>query len=71
MTIILSTMGLLFMTPLGISVAVGTRVGNELGAGNPAAAEISAKVSLIVIIPLQTISALILLIIAPYWGQVW
>ncbi len=44
--VVLKLASLTFMMPLGISVAAATRVGNRIGAGDPAGAQHSANVAL-------------------------
>jgi MATE family multidrug resistance protein len=45
-TVVLNLASLSFMVPLGLSIATVTRVGNLIGAGNPAAAQRAAWVAL-------------------------
>ena len=56
-SIIINTMSLLFQVPLGISVAISTRVGNNLGAGKAKLAQLSSQVG----IGVMTIVSLIIL----------
>ena len=46
-TVLIQTIGLTFMVPLGLSIASTTRVGNALGANNPEKAALCARVALI------------------------
>jgi len=47
MSIYQTTNAVCFMLPLGVAIAAGTRVGNELGAGEGGAAQLAARCSLI------------------------
>lgn len=44
-TVVLNLASLSFMVPLGISIAAATRIGNLIGAGQPARAQVSAWVA--------------------------
>jgi MATE family multidrug resistance protein len=60
-TIVLNTSALTYMVPLGLSMAVATRVGNLVGAGRYAQAQRSAWVALGLSVAIMASSALLLI----------
>jgi MATE family multidrug resistance protein len=70
-TVILNTMQLIFMIPLGVQIGVTTRVGNSLGAGDAQGAARAAKVATVAIIISQCIIAVGFFIARNSWGWVF
>eukprot|EP01126_Amoeba_proteus_P055791 TRINITY_DN6946_c0_g1_i3.p1 TRINITY_DN6946_c0_g1~~TRINITY_DN6946_c0_g1_i3.p1 ORF type:complete len:399 (+),score=63.61 TRINITY_DN6946_c0_g1_i3:104-1300(+) len=71
MSIIQNTWYFTYMIPYGISIAAGSRVGNELGAKNPMNARRSAWISLIFILPVVLVVSLLLLFFSVPWVRLW
>ena len=70
-TVVFNTISLLFMIPLAISVAVTTRAGQALGAGDEALAKLTSKLSLIMIACVQSCIGLTLIALRHKWGYIF
>jgi MATE family multidrug resistance protein len=69
-TVVLNLASLSFMVPLGLSIATVTRVGNLIGAGNPAAAQRAAWVALGLGAGVMSCSSLGF-VLGRYWLPTW
>jgi Na+-driven multidrug efflux pump len=69
--ILSTTAGLAFMPMLGFGVATMIRIGNLLGARQPAEAKLSFRVALVVWMVYAGLNAAFLLLVAPVWGRVF
>lgn len=54
---------LLFMIPVGLSSAISIRVGNAVGRRDPAAARYAGMIGLLIILGVQTVSAVVILLV--------
>lgn len=61
--------GLMFMIPLGIVIAVSTRVGNELGAGNPGNAKRSTACAMALALSVTTANGAVLFGFRDHFAQ--
>jgi MATE family multidrug resistance protein len=66
-TIVLNTITLLFMIPMGISVATTTRIGNFLGANSPQMAKNIAYAAVFLSIITGLVNSSFLMIVRNYW----
>ncbi|KAK9818407.1 hypothetical protein WJX72_012193 [[Myrmecia] bisecta] len=71
MAIYQTTNALCFMVPLGLAVAMATRVANELGAGNPGAAKLAAETGGCLALMVTLVMALGLIILRKLWGSIF
>ncbi|CAL5008037.1 unnamed protein product [Urochloa decumbens] len=62
---------LLFMIPLGLTYSVSTRVSNELGAGQPQAAKLAAKVVMCIALSLGFTLTLAMILLRNVWGHMY
>lgn len=69
--ILMNTIALLFMLPLGVGVAVSVRVGNLIGAGNAAAAKRATGVAVGLAICMELLENVLLAWQRVHWGQLW
>jgi Na+-driven multidrug efflux pump len=70
-TVVFNTISLLFMIPLAISVAVTTRAGQALGAGDEVLAKLTSKLSLIMVAGVQSCIGLTLIALRHKWGYIF
>jgi len=70
-TVLANTGALVFMIPLGIGIAASTRVGNFLGAGNPAAAKKTAFVAILFTICCTLATGLALFSVRKVYGRLY
>jgi MATE family multidrug resistance protein len=70
-TVVFNTISLLFMIPLAMSVAVTTRAGQALGAGDEVLAKLTSKWSLIMIACVQSCIGLTLIALRHQWGYIF
>lgn len=70
-TVLMTTVSMLFMIPLGLSVAIGTLVGNRLGAGRPMQASFSSKVSMSFSLAIQLFAALSIFSARGVWAKIF
>jgi MATE family multidrug resistance protein len=70
-TVIINTLTLIFMIPLAIGVAVTTRAGQALGAGDEALAKLTSKLSLIMIACVQSFIGIALVVFRHQWGYIF
>ncbi|CAI9112741.1 OLC1v1013228C1 [Oldenlandia corymbosa var. corymbosa] len=71
MSISLNTSSVVFRIPYGFGSAVSTRVSNELGAGNPKAAKITAQVVLFLVVVEGLLIALVSMAVRGSWGYLY
>ncbi|KAF9590234.1 hypothetical protein IFM89_032012 [Coptis chinensis] len=71
MSISFDTCCLVFRIPYGLGSAVSTRVSNELGAGNPQAARLAARIVLFMAVTAGTIVATSLILARSVWGYLY
>ncbi|KAE9600239.1 putative multi antimicrobial extrusion protein [Lupinus albus] len=69
LSICLTTSGIFWMIPFGISAAGSTRISNELGAGRPKAAYLAVKVSLFIAFIMAIIEFVLLMLVRNIWGR--
>ncbi|CAL5010590.1 unnamed protein product [Urochloa decumbens] len=62
---------LLFMIPLGLTYSVSTRVSNELGAGQPQAAKLAAKVVMCIALSSGFTLTLAMILLRNVWGHMY
>jgi MATE family multidrug resistance protein len=67
-TIVINTGTFLWQIPFGLAIATTTRIGNSLGANNPAVAQCVAKSALIMSLVPAAINISILMIFRENWG---
>jgi MATE family multidrug resistance protein len=70
-TIVINTGSLLYMIPLGISVATTTRIGNLLGANLPNTAKMVAYSALLFSLITATINSGFLISVRTFWGYLF
>jgi multidrug resistance protein, MATE family len=70
-TILMTTVSMMFMIPLGLSVSIGTLVGNRLGANRPQQASFSSKVSMSFTITTQLVLSLTIFLLRNVWGKIF
>lgn len=70
-TVLAQTTGFLFMLPLGVNVAVATRVGQLLGAGQPEAARLVSRLMTFISFIVQVIFVLGLISGHSIWGHIY
>lgn len=70
-TVLMTTVSTMFMIPLGVSVAIGTLVGNRLGANRPMQASFSSKVSMSFALVTQVTLALTIFLLRHVWGRIF
>jgi MATE family multidrug resistance protein len=70
-TIVLNTCTLLYMVPMGLSVATTTRIGNVLGANLPKLAKKVAYTALIFSVLTATLNSSFILIARRHWGYLF
>ncbi|GKV43326.1 hypothetical protein SLEP1_g50630 [Rubroshorea leprosula] len=71
LSISLSTAGIVWMIPLGLSGAASVRVSNELGAGHPDTARLAACVVLVITITQGLLVGSVLILIRKIWGYAY
>ncbi|CAO2187219.1 unnamed protein product [Urochloa humidicola] len=71
LSICLDSTILLFMIPLGLTYSISTRVSNELGAGQPQAAKLAAKVVLCLALSTGFVLTLIMILLRNVWGHMY
>ncbi|OIW03607.1 hypothetical protein TanjilG_06116 [Lupinus angustifolius] len=69
LSICLTTSGIFWMIPFGISAAGSTRISNELGAGRPKAAYLAVKVSLFIAFIMAILEFVFLMLVRNIWGR--
>jgi len=69
--IFLNLLGLIFSVPLGIGVAVSTRVGNHLGGGKITKAKVSAKVAILLTLVISWTLGIIFFCIRKYYAYIY
>jgi len=69
--IFLNLLGISFSVPLGLGVAVSTRVGNHLGAGKVAKAKISAKIAILINLLITWTIGIIFFILRKYYAYIY
>ncbi|CAO2205953.1 unnamed protein product [Urochloa humidicola] len=62
---------LLFMIPLGLTYSISTRVSNELGAGQPQAAKLAAKVVVCIALSSAFTLTLAMILLRNVWGHMY
>jgi MATE family multidrug resistance protein len=70
-TVLLTTIAILYMLPLGFSIGATTRVGNELGAGNGNSAARAAKVAISFVVCTQLCFSVVLFSLRTKWGFIF
>ena len=69
--VLLQVQSLIFMIPLGLSIAISTVTGNRLGAGQPELAKQGAGVAIFIGLVTQTLVAVILILARSQIGQLF
>jgi len=69
--VLLTTIAILYMLPLGFSIGATTRVGNELGAGNGNSAARAAKVAISFVVCTQLCFSVVLFSLRTKWGFIF
>ncbi|XP_020215986.2 protein DETOXIFICATION 16-like [Cajanus cajan] len=69
LSICLTTTGIFWMVPFGVSAAGSTRISNELGAGRPEAAFVAVKVTLFLASMVGALEFAALMLIRNVWGR--
>ncbi|XP_019859010.1 PREDICTED: multidrug and toxin extrusion protein 1-like isoform X1 [Amphimedon queenslandica] len=70
-SIMVNVLMVIFMIPLGISIAAGVRIGNELGAGNPQNAKRASLVAMAVVFTNTVIQVICLQATKFYFGLIY
>ncbi|MQL69842.1 hypothetical protein Taro_002134, partial [Colocasia esculenta] len=71
LSICLTTISTIYAIPYGIGAAAGTRVSNELGAGNPQGAQTSVCMAMLVAITEAAMVSLTLFAVRHVWGRAY
>ncbi|KAG2582326.1 protein DETOXIFICATION 16-like [Panicum virgatum] len=71
LSICLNSTILLFMIPLGLNFSVSTRVSNELGAGQPQAAKLAARVVMCMALSSGFVMTLAMALLRNVWGHMY
>ncbi|CAA6661254.1 unnamed protein product [Spirodela intermedia] len=71
LSISLNTSSMIFMIPLGLGNVISTRVSNELGAGNPQAAQLAIYVVVFLAVMEGLLVALVTVLVRGIWGYMY
>ncbi|XP_034571473.1 protein DETOXIFICATION 16 [Setaria viridis] len=71
LSICINTATLLYMVPLGLGSSTSTRVSNELGAGQPHAAMLAARVVVCMTLSQGVVLATIMILLRSIWGYAY
>lgn len=71
LSICLNTGALLFMVPYGLCTAISTRVSNELGAGEPQAAKLAARVVMCIALSAGLLLGSTMILLRRFWGYMY
>ncbi|XP_051216689.1 protein DETOXIFICATION 16 isoform X1 [Lolium perenne] len=71
LSISLNTGSLVFMIPFGLGAAISTRVSNELGAGQPQAARLATRVTMVLGLVAGVSLGLVMILVRNVWGYAY
>ncbi|KAK1682638.1 hypothetical protein QYE76_043486 [Lolium multiflorum] len=71
LSISLNTGSLVFMIPFGLGAAISTRVSNELGAGQPQAARLATRVTMVLGLVAGVSLGLVMILVRNIWGYAY